>query len=524
MRRRRTRFPVLTKAVLSVSVALALAALAGCASGAGGSAKPSSSSGGNLTVIVTTPWSSLDPVVPTTPPPAFLMLPVYNSLFRANPNGTSSPELATGYTVSKNGETIDITLRHGVKFQDGTAFNAQAVVYNLDRYMNPKNGSVCLTPLSPITKVTAAGTYMVQISLAFRDDGLMSAFGANVCGIMVSPTAVKKYGSSYGQHPVGTGPFEYVSGSTGVIAKFTRWNGYWGGKPSLNSVTIEVVTNDSDGIDAVQANTAQVWAEISDPGSASELVQAKSDPSLTVESGSAGQYEFIGFNMTKAPFNSLAARQAVAYATNTAAIANSLYSNLFPSFEGFFPATTFGYESPVPGYPSYNPAKAKSLVSSLGGSLSFTLLIPNSAEGETLGDALKAQWAQAGINVTLDPLSTPEQIGDQLDHDMQATMTLSPPESDPDALAEIWLYSKSTSNITGYSNGSADNLVASGRSALTTAQRKSDYQELTALATTAVPTDDLSQLTPYAVVSKKVSGWLATSFGDEPYQSISLGS
>ena len=522
MGRRRTPFRVLIKTVPPVALAVALAALAGCSGAA--SNKPSSSSGGNLTIVTTTPWSSLDPVVPTTPPPALLMLPVYNSLFRANPNGTSSPELATGYTVSSNGETIDIALRHGVKFQDGTAFNAQAVVYNLDRYMNPANGSVCLTPLAPITSVTAAGTYTVQISLAYRDDGLMSALSANVCGLMASPAAVKKYGSSYGQHPVGTGPFKYVSGSTGVVARFTRFDGYWGGTPSLSSVTIEVVTNDSNGLDAVQANTAQVWAEISDPGSASELEQAKSDSSLTVESASAGQYEFVGFNMNKAPFNSLAARQAVAYATDTAAIASSLYSNLFPTFEGFFPATTFGYESSVPGYPSYNLAKAKSLVSSLGGSLSFTLLIPNSAEGETLGDALKAQWAKAGINVTLDPLTTPEQIGDQLDHDMQATMTLSPPESDPDALAEIWLYSKSTSNITGYASASADSLVAEGRSGLTTAQRKSDYQQLTALATTAVPTDDLSQLTPYSVVSKKVSGWLATSFGDEPYQSISLSS
>jgi peptide/nickel transport system substrate-binding protein len=524
MGRGTTGFPLLiSKAMLPVALALAVAALAGC-SGAASGAKPSSSSGGNLTIVVTTPWSSLDPVVPTTPPPALKMLPVYNSLFNANPNGTSSPELATGYTVSKNGETVDITLRHDVKFQDGTAFNAQAVVYNLDRYMNPKNGSVCLTPLAPITNVTAVGTYTVQLSLAYRDDGLMSAFSANVCGLMVSPAAVQKYGSSYGQHPVGTGPFKYVSGSTGVVARFTRWNGYWGGKPSLSSVTIETVANDSGGLDAVQANTAQVWAEITDPGSASELVQAKSDPSLTVESGPAGQYEFVGFNMMKAPFNSLAARQAVTYATNTAAIAKSLYSNLFPTFEGFFPATTLGYENSVPGYPSYNLARAKSLVSSLGGSLSFALLIPNTNEGETLGDALKAQWALAGINVTLDPLSTPEQIGDQLDHDLQATMTLSPPESDPDALAEIWLYSKSTSNITGYSNPSADDLLAAGRTALTTAQRRSDYQELTALATQAVPFDDLSQLTPYSVVSKKVSGWVATSFGAEPYQSISLAS
>ncbi len=117
-------------------------ALLATAANAGPTPPATTRGSGHLTVVSVQPggsWSGMDPFAPYVSPSTIAMFPVFDSLFSLDPRSDAvlSDSLATGYRVGSGGRTITITLRRGVRFQDGTPFNAAAVVWNLERSANP---------------------------------------------------------------------------------------------------------------------------------------------------------------------------------------------------------------------------------------------------------------------------------------------------------------------------------------------------------------------------------------------------
>src|ERR1019366_7207016 len=104
---------------------------------AASSASTAHKSGGTLTALITTVWPTLDPAGSTITPNEAVWQPEFEPLFWTNSSGVQQPWLARSSKTTNGGLTITLKLRDGVKFQDGTPFNAQAVVYNLDRYASP---------------------------------------------------------------------------------------------------------------------------------------------------------------------------------------------------------------------------------------------------------------------------------------------------------------------------------------------------------------------------------------------------
>lgn len=360
--------------------------------------------GGTLTVAVAGGLpDTLDPAIETTPiADQILYSPIFDSLFKYT-NGKFEPFLATGYKTRKDGTAVTVSLRRGVKFSDGTPFNAAAVKFNYERDITPANDCTCAAVLKPVTSVTTPGPYTVVYHTAKPYGALISVLSTTTAAYMVSPTAVQKEGVKIKTDPVGAGPYKIVQNTVGSQLVLQRWDGYWDKHSAyLNEIKFVGTSSGTTAYQAVESGTAQMayGTGIDTP----TLKAAKANSKVKIlNAPPVGTYA-LELNTYKAPFNNAKAREAVFLATNTAPIAQTIYGGYadptdFLSGPGAIPSLPAGK---LAGYPQYNLAKAKQLVSQIGG-LSFTIS-PLSADNTSVStlEALQTEWKAAGIKATID--------------------------------------------------------------------------------------------------------------------------
>lgn len=462
--------------------------------------------GGTLTALITAVWPTLDPAGSTITPNEAVWQPEFEPLFWTNSSGIQQPWLAKSSKTTNGGLTITIKLRTGVKFQDGTPFNAQAVVYNLDRYASPSVASECVAYYAVFQSAAAVGKDVVVITLSQPDSGFVSLLGAYQCGLMASPAALSSEGANFGLNPVGTGPFRYTGGSPGTLANFTRFAGYWGPKPLLNGVTLEGVGSTQAAFDAMQTGQAQFYPIADGVNFKAQALQA----GLKVQTRNSYANSYVSFSMKfGSPFANALAREAVFYATDTQSIITNLEHNMAKPIQGVFPKNDFATPPGgiVKGYPTYDLAKAKQLVSQIPGGLSFSLLSGNTPTIIQLDEALQAQWQAAGMKVTLNPLAGPAEI--TLVHNLhfQAVNIANPYLPDPDDVAYRWFYSQSPLSQNGLSDPLVDQLILQARASTRISTRTAIYNKIdTQLEAVDFIWDDLFYVPAWAFLSPKVQG------------------
>jgi peptide/nickel transport system substrate-binding protein len=387
-------------AATAVLVAVTAACSSSSSSSTGTSASGAPKSGGSLTVLewagYAGAWPSLDPATDTNgAADQSQMTSIFGQLFELGAHGAIIDDLATGYSFGNNAKTVTITLRQGVKFTDGTPFNAQAVVWNIKRDL----ASPCTCkPIWQVTSYQATGPYTVQINLAIPDGAFINQIFDSIVNWIASPTAFQRMGAkAFGLKPVGAGPFEVVSDTLNSELVLKRNPGYWQkGRPYLDSLTFKTVAGDEAGYEAMLANEGQVYEDMSTP---SLLSQASQHFNVQNQLGTS-PYD-LQLNTLGPPFNDVRARQAIYYATNFAPILQHVFNNLYPITEGFTGPGGICYQPTVPGYPQYDLAKAKALVKGLGG-LTVTLgTIQGPVVAQETTEALQTEWSAAGIKTTI---------------------------------------------------------------------------------------------------------------------------
>ena len=319
---------------------------------------------------------------------------IYGELFELGPKGVIQNDLATGYSFSNDAKTITINLRQGVKFTDGTPFNATAVVWNIQRDL--KSACTC-KPTWQVKSVTATGPYTVQITLAAPDGAFIDQIFDSTADWIASPTAVQKMGEkAFAAKPVGAGPFIVVSDTYSSELVLKKNPNYWEkGKPYLDSLTFKTVGSDEAAYEAMLAGEGQVYEDMSTPS----LLKLAAQKFNVENQLSTSPYD-LQLNTKTAPFSNKLAREAIYAATNFAPILQHVFDNLYPVTQGFTGPGGICYEPTVPGYPPYDLAKAKSLVQQLGGLTVSLGTIQNLVAQETT-EALQTEWAAAGIKTTI---------------------------------------------------------------------------------------------------------------------------
>jgi len=309
------------------------------------------------------------------------------------------PGLATKWKVSNGGKTFTFTLRKGVKFHDGTTFDAKAVCANFDRWYNfpaaLQNASASYyynTVFAgfhhPGSKDTpgpekalyksckAAGSSTVTINLT-RPFGPFTGVLALDSFVMQSPTAMKKYGADKGridsqgvfhsegtygtQHPTGTGPYMLKGWEVGNKLTLVRNDGYWGQKAHLKTVILRPISDNAARLQALQTGEIQGY-DLVEPQDISTIRKNKNLKLLSRPPFNVG---YVTINQKVAPFNKLEVRQAVAYGLDRQAVVRGFYGGRGAVAKEFMPPSLLGYSNAVPTY-NYNPTKAKQLLQKAG--------------------------------------------------------------------------------------------------------------------------------------------------------------
>jgi peptide/nickel transport system substrate-binding protein len=453
---------------------------------AGGAAHTSSGSpkqGGAATVLLPSDgWASgLDPATNTTGGVTLdQSQAIFGGLFllEANDDGSNAhivPSQAESYKYSSDGKTLTIKIRPGIKFSDGTDFDADAVAWNFKRDIK---ASCTCAPKWPLTKtdgITVTDPLTVELHFTRPNPSAINGFPVTNANWIASPDAYKTMGEAkFKLEPVGAGPFTVVRDTLSTELVLKRNSTYFQkGLPYLDSLTFKKITGDEAGYQALLAHNADAFVGVSTP----PIVQkAKQSGQLTVTDAPAVSPYMIQFNTFKAPFNSIKAREAIYYATDWAAIDKGIFNNEYPVSQSFTAPGGLFYHKEVPGYRTYDLAKAKQLVKELGG-LKFDLMTVNIYTAQQMVTAMQTQWKQAGIQVTTHSLAINQIIQKFNDGSWQGSFA-SAGEWDPAVGISVAFRFSSTSPFTGVKDPHLDELINQAAGTLDNSKRDSLYQQV----------------------------------------------
>ncbi len=351
------------------------------------SSAPAAATGGGGTLtyaqsIVVTKIDAQDPLqYPTGYEAVFL---IFDNLVRLGPDMTPKPDLAQSWETSTDGLTWTFHLRQGVKFHDGTPFNAAAVKFNIERIQDPKMGFTNRVLWTHITSVEAKDDYTVVLKTA-QPFAPMLFYLAHGSGGMVSPDAVKKMGDqAFALNPVGTGPYKVDSFQPGVTLTLVRNDNYWGGKPGLAKIVMNYAAD-------AQARVAQLQsgqADLIDSVPVEQIATLKADPNIVVLQQPAVRAFFLTFNLKRAIFQDVRVRQAFNYAVDKDTIVKTLFLGFATPMDSPMAPGMAGYK-PVMKY-NYDVAKAKQLLDDAGWKVN-----PSTNIREKDGTPLKANFYTA---------------------------------------------------------------------------------------------------------------------------------
>ncbi|GIW20341.1 MAG: ABC transporter substrate-binding protein [Chloroflexota bacterium] len=345
--------------------------------------------GGTLVVALPGDITRTDPALIDDSNSSYVMTQVMEGLVALKPGTTSEvvPALAESWTISPDGKTYTFKLRQGVKFHDGTDFNAEAVKFNYDRWKNfPTElqdysyyaGAVFggYGDTSNIASVDVVDPYTVTITLKQPNSSFLLAQTLTVFAIS-SPTAlragkadnsetdVSKIPYAQGGPPamVGTGPFKFKEWVVGDHVTVERNPDYWNkdAVPYLDAIVFRPVAEEAqrlNGLASGELDFAQVVAPV-------DIATIRQNPDLQViDRGESCNIAQISMNHKYSPINNKTIREAIAYAVNKQYLIDTFYAGLAVPADNWMPLNTL-YAKPL-NLPTYDPEKAKQLIAESG--------------------------------------------------------------------------------------------------------------------------------------------------------------
>lgn len=342
--------------------------------------------------------------------------------------------LATAWKSSEDGKTWTFNLRKGVKFHDGTDFNANAVVQSFKRIVDEKNvfydvvkgGYSYLGYLmgDVIEDVIATDDYTVDFKLTQKFAPFITYMGY-YSQFIISPTALEKYGAQFPQNPVGTGPYVFEKWNKGEYLQLKANKDYWGEKPKIETLIFKVVPDSSTRLMELQTGTVDVIKGI-DP---SQLEKIKQNSELKLLTVPGANIFYTAINTQKPPFDNVKVRQALNYAIDVDKIVSFIYEGNGTRAINALPPTVFTFDNSAGPY-AYNPEKAKELLKEAGfpNGLELTLHTfiharPYVSKPVQVAEIIKADLEKVGVKVEIvtNEWATHSSIMKSMKHDIGFT-------------------------------------------------------------------------------------------------------
>jgi ABC-type transport system substrate-binding protein len=314
-------------------------------------------------------------------------------LVRSDGKGGYLPVLVESWTLAPDRSAYTFHLRKGVKFHDGTDFNAQAVKWNLERVL-----ALPVDILAEVESIDVIDDSTVRLNLDHWDRLILAQLTFNT-GFMISPTAFEKNGEEWVQtHPVGTGPFKLKEFKRSEVVKYEKFDDYWEkGAPYLDEIHYILI------LDSMTSMAALLAGEIDVSMSAAVETGAelKDYPRFEIYSNyvlHTGLYPKT--NDPNGLWYDKRLRQALEYAIDKEAINRAMGLGYTNAIYEILPA--------APGHPSipnrtYNPEKAKELLAEAGYPDGFkTAMIMTKNYPKDVAVAIQAYLADVGIDMEVE--------------------------------------------------------------------------------------------------------------------------
>jgi peptide/nickel transport system substrate-binding protein len=419
---------------------------------------------GALVVAQASDVLALDPVRATDSESIEVGELMFEGLVGWKPGTTEvEPRLATSYEVSDDGLRWTFQLRSHVKFHDGTPLDAEAVVFSFERLLvkgHPQSlgdaGSYWRSMLNDVEKVVAVDPLTVEIHVRRKYAPLL---GNLAMYPIVSPSAVKKWGAKFVDHPVGTGPFQFedwIKESRVVVRRFPD---YWGREPSLNQIVFQVVVDARQRLINLESGSVDLATAILPD----EQPFVELHPDLVLHHAAGNDVSYLALNTQRAPFDDVRVRRAANYAVNKEPIVKLGYQGRAIAADTPLPPSTWAYHQPTTRY-QYDPVAAKRLLAEAIADGTFDpnrvykLYAPSTPrpylpQPERVARFLQASLEQVGIHTELImlPYTDFRRVVQAGEHDLCVFGWVGD-TGDPDNFLYVLMHSKQSNVETGAQN------------------------------------------------------------------------
>lgn len=409
------------------------------------------------------------------------------------------PVLAESWTLSDDGKTWTFKLRAGVKFSDGTPFDADAVVKNMQRYMK-------ISPRpSPYTAMDVRVGYG-RLAEVKKIDALTVAFVSedvnptmvntmtNFFSAMFAPASLADNGDFTG-FPISTAPYKMLDWKKDQYLLLERNENYWGPKPGVRTIRLRVIPDANARVSSILAKEVEGIVELGAllPAHANQL---KGQPGIVVGSDPISITQYIVFNSNVPPFDDARLRRAVSMATDRDSIVKDLVLGYGTPGKSLLSPISTQWYSPK-GNPRYGMADAQKLAAEALGGKKVDVNFPFSTSAgqarpyKAIGELLQAVLRPLGIEVKLQGLEAAAltDVTNRGEWNM-AFSQLGWANGDPDFIFTRFMRSGAifTGTATlGYKNAEADQLIASGKVERDEKKRFTIYERLQELSAQDVP-------------------------------------
>ena len=419
------------------------------------------------------------------------------------------PQLATAWSWSDDGMALTMDLREGVTFQDGTPFNAAAVVANIDRSMT-LDESRRKSELTSIASVAADGDYRVVFTLNAPDATLLARFAAR-SGAMISPTAAEALGLDFGNSPVCVGPYKFKERVAQDRIVLERDATYYNASAfHFDTITYLPIPDSTVRLANLRSGDLDMVERIP----AVDAASVRNDETLTYAEAKGIGYSGITVNVANGAgadtplAQSNLVRQAFSLSIDREALNQVVFDGAFtPGNQPFSPSSPW-YDQAFP-VPARDIEKAKALLAEAGfPSVDVKLTVPNNPESMQIAQVIQAMVAESGFNLTVEAAEFATLLAAQTAGDYQADLVGWSGYVDPDANLNQFVICEGGINDSKYCNPELDEIMAAARASTDPVVRKQHYDAARAILDRDLPLIYLYHSTWIWGMGKDVTGFV----------------